>query len=309
MIDILRGRRADPTRIERHSSSFPDESILLSIPVKTMTSISVSPPYTPPAQAPQGIAPKVASSPWVWMIVACLFLGISGGLRLWREWQFASLAESSSAPPFRLEELPRDLGDWQSTKENDSQLDPEVARIAGSKDSIIRTYLDRKSGDQMSALVLYGPSYWVFAHSPDACYPAAGYQLVRGPKDRELHVPGVKAPVHYRWAIYMKRIGGVGHYVETYHCFYYKNEWLPDASDQWKTFRYHPSMFKIQLARDVTGLSEEVHAPSELVLGDFIREISDRLSGQHTDGPSGSSPIPALPVSEDSAKTPPAASK
>ena len=115
------------------------------------------------------------------MIVACLLLGISGGIRFWREWQFASLAATSSSPPFRLEELPRDLGNWQSIKENDSQLDPKVARIAGSSDSIIRTYLDRKSGDQMSALVIYGLSQQVFAHTPDACYPAAGYQLVERP--------------------------------------------------------------------------------------------------------------------------------
>ncbi len=243
------------------------------------------------------------------MIVACLFLGISGGVRLWREWQFASLAATSSSPPFRLEELPRDLGTWQSIKENDSQLDPQVARIAGSSDSIIRTYMDRKSGDQMSALIIYGLSQQVFAHSPDACYPAAGYQLVRGPIDRELHVTGVNTPVHYRWAIYMKRVGGIGHYVETYHCFHYNGEWLPDASDQWKSFRYHPSMFKIQLARDVTGLSEEVHAPSEVILGDFIREIGDRLSGHRTDISSGLAPIPAPPASADPSKTPPAASK
>ena len=112
--------------------------------------------------------------------------------------------------------------------------------------------------------------------------------------DRELHVPGVNTPVHYRWAIYMKRVGGIGHYVETYHCFYYNGEWLPDAADRWKSFRYHPSMFKIQLARDVTGLSEEVHGPSEVILGDFIREIGDRLSGQHADASSGPAPIPGF---------------
>ena len=309
MIGILRGRRASPARIERHSSSLPDESIHVSIPVKTMTSISVRPPHSTPAQAPEGVSPKVGGSPWAWMIVACLLLGISGGIRLWRELQFASLAAGSSLPPFRLEELPRDLGNWQSVREKDSQLDPQVALIAGSSDNIIRTYVDRKSDEQVSALIIYGPSQQVFAHTPDACYPSAGYQLVRGPVDRELHVPGLKATVHYRWAIYMKRVGGIGQYVEAYHCFYYNGEWIPDAADRWKSFRYHPSMFKVQLSRDVTGLSDEVHAPSESILGDFIREISDRLSGQNTDGSSGTTPMPASPASEVSSKASPAASK
>jgi hypothetical protein len=214
------------------------------------------------------------------MVVACLLLGASGGVRFWREWQFASLAADNATPSFHLQELPRAMGDWRSEEGSDGQLDPEVARIAGSSDHIVRNYLNEKSGDQISALVIYGLSTLVHGHTPAVCYPAAGYQLVQGPIDREITVPGVEAPVRYRWGIYMKRVGGIGRYEESYHTFLYNGQWMPDASDQWKSFRYHPGMFKIQLSRPVMGLSDEIHQPSEALLGALVREIDTRVSSR-----------------------------
>jgi hypothetical protein len=267
-----------------------------------MTLITSSPTLSPPpTQAPRRIVPKATSSPWVWMIATCLLLGISGGIRYWRASEFDALIEASLSPPFKLEGLPRTLGDWQSVKENDDQLDPEVSRIAGSTDHIVRTYVDRKSGERISTLAIYGLANQVHLHTPDACYPATGHQLVRGPVDRELRVPGVEVPIHYRWAVYMKRIGGVGHYVEAYHCFLYDNEWMPNASHKWKSFRYRPGMFKIQLARELSSISDEVHGPSEALLGSFIREISDRELRDRTGGTPEPTPVPAASA-PDSAK-------
>ena len=219
-----------------------------------MTSLTIRSPHHSASEAPQHIPARSLTSPWMWMVVACLLLGISGGIRYWREQQFATLAAESGSPPFQLAELPRTLGDWRSEEAADGQLDPKVAQIAGSTDYIVRTYLNEKSGDQMSTLILYGLAEQVFGHMPDVCYPSAGYQLVKGPVDRELKVPGLKDPVRYRWAIYMKRIGGLGTYQEAYHTFYHDGQWMPDTSNRWKSFRYHPGMFKIQLAPYHLGL-------------------------------------------------------
>ena len=186
-----------------------------------MTSITLRTPRRSPSEAPSHTSATFLSSPWMWAVVACLLLGISGGIRLWREHQFASLAAESDSPPFSLKELPRILDNWRSEEGMDDHLDPRVALVAGSSDHTVRTYLNEKSGDQMTVLTLYGLAEKVWGHMPDVCYPAAGYQLVEGPEDREMTVPGLKAPVRYRWAIYMKRVGGIGSYHETYHTFYY----------------------------------------------------------------------------------------
>ncbi len=237
----------------------------------------------------------------MWAVVACLFLGISGGIRFWREQQFASLIAESGSAPFSLDELPRTLGDWRSDEGDDGRLDPNVARIAGSSDHVVRRYLNEKSGDELTALIIYGLADRVYGHTPDICYPAAGYQLVEGPVDREVKVPGLKAPVRYRWAIYMRRIGGIGSYQEAYHTFYYNGDWVPDASDRWKLFRYHPGMFKIQLARPISALSDEVHRPSEEMLRALVQEISSRVAHKTAVGTSKTTPVSESPASQPAA--------
>jgi hypothetical protein len=242
-----------------------------------MTLISLRPPMSAPAEAARRPADtRVARSPWAWLAVTCLLLGVSGGVRFLREWKFSALAVESATCPFRLSDLPGTMGTWQAT-DAEVQLDPEVARFAGASEHILRNYLDQKTGDQASALVLYGAAGAVSLHLPEVCYPAAGYQLFRGPVDRTIEVPGVKGPVRYRWAIYARRMAGVNQYEEVYHSFYHNGEWLSEASDRWKTFRYHPSLFKVQIAHSISGLNEGSEGPALPLLTEFVRQIGERL--------------------------------
>jgi hypothetical protein len=234
------------------------------------------------------------------MVVACLLLGISGGIRFWRGWQFAILSAKSVASPFPLNELSKTYRDWRAL-ETEVSLPPEVARLAGSSDHVVRTYLDKKTNEQVSSLMLYGLSEKVFCHSPEICYPAAGFQLYQGPVDREIQVPGLKAPVRYRWAIYMKRVSGVAHYEETYHTFCINNEWVPDAGVLWKMFRHYPGMHRILLSCQTTNLrpewalKNEGSRPSEELLAAIAREISSRLRGNRIGGTNPADPVPASP--------------
>ena len=228
---------------------------------------------------------KLPSSPWLWMTLACLLLGISGGIREWRDWQFNALAEESSHPLFSLNELPRTFIQtkdnkvlrWESAASEDNQLDPDVSRIAGAADSIIRTYVDNNDS-KITMLALYGLAVKVHGHSPDFCYPAIGYKLVKESEDHVVTVPGMKEPVRYRWSVYVTRTNGVSRYVETYHTFFYNGAWLPETKGLFKSFRYHPSMFRVLLDRPVSSLSNGVDSTSEALLGNIAKEISSRIS-------------------------------
>jgi hypothetical protein len=228
------------------------------------------------------------------MVITCALLAISGGIRFWREWQFYGLAKTGAVSPFPLNELPKSLGRWQWVEGSDNQLEPEVARVAGSSDHIVRDYIDEKAGQRVSALVLYGLAAVAFAHTPDACYPGHGYRLVPGlgPEDRELSIPGLTAPVRCRWAVYAKNVGGIERYDAVYHTFFYNGEWLPDLTSQWKSFRYHPGVFKIQLQRAVTELVRE-DGPSEDLLSEIIRVIIGRLPSNNPGGASAASRVAA----------------
>jgi hypothetical protein len=211
------------------------------------------------------------------MVLTCLLLGLSGGIRFWRDWQFRTLAEAGAVCPFPLNELPTRLGRWQWVEGAQAQLDPEVARVAGSSDHVIREYASEPGGERVEAFILYGLASVVFAHTPEFCYPGHGYRQVMGPEVRQLAIPGLATPVQCRWAVYSKKVGGVERYDVVYWTFLHNGLWLPDIANRWKSFRYHPGAFKIQLQRTVSDLAPE-DRPSEALLAELVQAITSRIS-------------------------------
>jgi hypothetical protein len=225
------------------------------------------------------LASKLLVLPWAWMGLACLLLGVSGGVRLWRERQFQTLAAESANCPFPLNEFPKTMGTWHMVDAADAQLDPEIARIAGSSDHIIRNYMDEKSGEIVNVLVLYGLANSVFAHTPDVCYPAAGYQPVDAPTDHEFHLTGWTVPVRFRSAFFSKQVGGIRQYQDVCYTFLHNGQWLPEVQSRWKLFRYHPGMFKVQLQHPASAPSKVTeNSPNESLLREIVQEIDRRTS-------------------------------
>jgi hypothetical protein len=226
---------------------------------------------------------KASVSPWALMAVTCILLGISGGVRFWRDLKFKTLAQESTTCPFPLKDLPRSLGSWHSVEGSDKELDPEIARIAGSSDHVIRTYEDGKTGEQVTTLVLYGLATSVFGHVPEVCYPAAGYKQSAVPVNHQFSIPGSTTPGQYRSAFFSKSIGGIGKFeeVEVFYTFLHNGEWLPDLASRWKSFRYHPAMFKIQLQRSSSRFSSQ-DSSTESLLQLLVQEIDSRVSQSKT---------------------------
>jgi hypothetical protein len=213
------------------------------------------------------------------MAVTCLLLGISGGIRFWRDRQFQAMAQAGAICPFPLTDLPKTLGSWRWVEGAQGQLDPEVAATAGSSENILRDYVDEIGGGRTSIVVLYGLAATVFAHAPGGCYPAHGYRLIMGPEDRPISVPGLKDPAVYRAAIYARKVGATLQYELVYSTFFHNGQWLPDLAGRWKSFRYHPGAFKIQLQHTISSQLALEDGPSEALLGQLIREVT-RRAGQ-----------------------------
>jgi Protein of unknown function (DUF3485) len=236
-------------------------------------------------------------SPFGWCIIACALLLISGGLRFWRDLQFRSVYQESANCPFPLSELPKVLGTWREIEGAEPQLDEETKKVAGATDSFIRVYTDSKSGETVSVLVLYGPADRVFGHTPVVCYPASGYQAVRSPTggdsvtEGQLAVSDLAAPVRFSKAYYVKNVGGLSQYCEAFWTFRHNNQWLADAASRWKSFRYHPAMFKIQIHRPAVSISTE-DGPSEVLAREIVREIERRVGAPGAAVADNSSPAP-----------------
>jgi hypothetical protein len=215
-------------------------------------------------------------SPWVWMILASALLGASGGARAWQDSRFGAALKQSDVPPFPLKELPYELGCWKARQGSETRLDPEIARIAGCSDHLIRTYTDQTTGVSLVLLVLFGRSSEVAMHTPQVCYPSAGYAPVEAPMVRP--IPGLTAL--FRSEVFAKGVGGRE---EVHHSFLFNHQWIPEASGAWKQFRHHPSMFKVQVQRHVAENERRgVNNPTEEFLKVLLPEIEGRLSSTQT---------------------------
>ena len=209
-----------------------------------------------------------------WLVMACLLLSISGGIRYWRERQFAIQFTETKTCPFPLTEIPTVLGTWHATGA-EAHLDPETLRLAGSSDHILRSYTDSKSGETVSLLVVYGLAHSVFGHTPELCYPSSGYQAVGKRVDHEFTLPGSVTPVKYRSLYFTKTVASVTQSIEVSWSFWHAGSWLPDVQDRWKLFRSSPALFKIQVQGAVTGITSD-HPPVESLIKELTQEINTR---------------------------------
>jgi hypothetical protein len=223
------------------------------------------------ADAPPPKANKVLRN---WVVMACLLLSISGGIRYWRERQFEVQFTETKKCPFPLNEIPSVLGTWHATGA-EAHLDPETLRLAGSSDHILRSYTDSQSGETVSLLVVYGLAHSVFGHTPEVCYPASGYKAVGKRVDHEFTLPGAATPVQYRSHYFTKTVASVTQANEVFWSFWHAGAWLPDLADRWKLFRSSPALFKIQVQGAVTGFSSD-HPPVESLIKELVQEINTR---------------------------------
>lgn len=218
------------------------------------------------------------SSTLGWMALVCLILAISGGYRFWRDQQFAKRTIENRECPIQLADLPKSFGVWRQVENSDYELDPEIARIAGSTAHLIRTYVDPSSGEKIQVLILYGLARSVFSHTPEICYPAGGQQPVTQPKDIKIPIPGVSEPAKVRTQVFVRtNQAGQPQYGEVYYSFRHDGSWQPDMASMWKRFRYVPGMFKIQTHRDVSAAAASPNAPRSEVSDSLFREIAKEI--------------------------------
>jgi hypothetical protein len=242
-----------------------------------------STPMNPVATPKLHDQPRPALKPrphfeWTWILLVGVFLGISGGVRYWRDWQFQNLSKESERPPFPLKEFPKALGDWHEVEGLETTLDPEIARIAGSSDHVIRTYTNEKSGESVVIMLLYGLAQLLCVHTPSVCYPAAGFKNVPPSQVVDIPIPESTAKAWFREEHFVKYTAGVGIHEQVYHSFRNAGEWRIDMQTRWKSFRHNPGMFKVQVQRRAGADGKTDDARVEEFLGKIVHEIDRRLA-------------------------------
>jgi hypothetical protein len=212
------------------------------------------------------------------MTLACALLGASGGVRAWQDRRFATVEDHVAVAPFPLKDLPDTLGDWRAQEGSETSLDPEVAKIAGCSDHLIRAYVHGSTGQTLSVLVLFGPAHAVYGHRPEVCYPSAGYQQIAPTLTRAIP-NGTRPPAEFFSQVYAKPNDPRRTSQEVYFAFRHGSRWSPDPGRFWKDFRHHPSMFKVQIQRLITDFERrELNNPTEPFLELLLADIESRIA-------------------------------
>jgi hypothetical protein len=245
--------------------------------------MSVSPaPATRSPYADAGRAPAPgadasrppARMPWARLVAVAAILAGSGGSRLWQERRVERSLMEGRVSPFPLADLPMDLGAW---KGRETTLDPRIVRGSGSTDIITRRYVDQGTGVGLDVVVLYGPTSDMFIHTPELCYPAAGYDPLPGTVERPIGGGGA-GPVPFRSLAFTKGEGGLAETQEVYYSLWYDGRWTTQSTSP-KASRRIPGMYKVQVCRRIsTRERRDLDNPCEPFLASLVAEIESRMA-------------------------------
>jgi hypothetical protein len=231
----------------------------------------------PRARSASGLAARAA-------IVVAILVG-SGGVRWWQARRVEARMDAGRERQFKLDEIPLTLCDWAGER---SEMDERIVRATGSDELITRRYVDGRTGVVLDVIVLYGPTSEIFIHSPEVCYPKAGFGSHEKTVDRTLEIGDVKAT--FRSVAYAKGDPGSREIQDVYFSWRYNGDWTPTVGSPKQLDRI-PGMYKVQVARRLTQRETRADErdPCEAFLKVLIPDLESRITGK---GPQPPAPKP-----------------
>jgi hypothetical protein len=216
---------------------------------------------------------------------AALALVVGSGLvhGAWtNRWSTAPALTEQAA---RLESVPTVLGDWTATSRT---IPPRELAMTGSVGQIVRVYTNPATGLTVSVLLLTGLPGNISTHTPDACYPGAGYTLGKGERFVERY--GVPARTAEFQTAIASREGTKPSSLRLYWAWHGSSGWSAPENPRW-AFAAEPMLAKLYIVRETGGVAvDHREDPCTQLLSLLLPEL-DRVmspSGQPTGAKSSS---------------------
>ncbi len=236
-----------------------------------------------PITTPTAPATSRAGRVWVRVALACILLAVAGAVRFYQGRKVDLLMEGGKTPAFPLSQIAKELPPWHVS--NESTLPLEIARGAGSIDSVNRHYVDERTGVPINALVLYGRALSMRDHAPQVCYPASGHVAIDEPVRRTIDYTkpdGTAGQAVFYGQVFAKGDGASAERHMVYHTWYYNDHWTPETAGP-KLFQRVPGMYKLHVDRvAVPGEIPGDNDPCESLLKVLVPEMERRMSGDAT---------------------------
>ena len=205
--------------------------------------------------------------------VAALALIVGSGLvhgRWTNRWRTApALAELVA----RLDSVPMVLGDWTATSR---AIPPRELAMTGAVGYITRVYTNPTKGLAVSIMLLSGLPGNITTHTPDACYPGAGYTLGNG--ERFVHRYGVpERAAEFQTAI-ASRAGTDPSTLRLYWAWHGPSGWSAPGNARW-AFAAEPMLSKLYIVRETSGATIDPKAdPAAQFMSLLLPELERLIS-------------------------------
>lgn len=168
----------------------------------------------------------------------------------------------------QLPNVPENIGEW--TGEEAPETDKRILEIAGAVGSLSRVYRNER-GETVSVFIVCGRLMDVFHHTPDRCYPAAGFETV-GEKIKQV-VETNDGPAQFRTATFLKAEPGGNQMLRIYWSFNGSGPWVAPDEYRW-SFAGQRALYKIYVVSSVSGSD----SPDQNPAVDFIRVLMPELT-------------------------------
>jgi hypothetical protein len=148
----------------------------------------------------------------------------------------------------RLDSVPMVIGDWEAMS---YELDAWERAKAGASACLGRVYRNPASGASVTVLLLGGLPGDITTHTPDACYPGAGYTL-DSPSAYDLPY-GVDSRDLAGFRTAVARRGGTSPSVlRIFWSWNASKGWVAPDDARWR-FAHEPALCKLYIVRETAG--------------------------------------------------------
>jgi hypothetical protein len=170
----------------------------------------------------------------------------------------------------QVSEVPKKVGEW--TWQSDEKNDPKIMKEAGAAAALGRQYQNEK-GETVGIFVICGRPQDLKHHTPERCYPAAGFEQTSTPTPEEIETADGKQ-AGFMTATFTRVESGAQTAQRVYWSFTTDGDWKAPDDFRW-AFGGTRAMYKVYVTAPVGFREKE---GEESAAKELIRELIPALN-------------------------------
>lgn len=200
-------------------------------------------------------------------VVMVLAFGVAEGI--WSErWQHSNATVEASQ---RLLNVPLVVGDWHGAEGKLDERQMVKAELTGA---LMREYVRKADGANVTVLLVCGRPGPVSLHTPDVCFQGAGHALIESPTPQVIRE---ERPARLNVARFRKGDDTVAEYLRVFWGWSADGEWSAPSTPR-LTFARAPALYKLYVIRALARPDETfADDPALDFLRTFLPEVRKHL--------------------------------